>query len=143
MSNVHVYIGIENLALTVTQRNTLVARLQSLGALNTSAQPAERNHWRIRTDNQAAIFEAAFDENTITIAAVKQYLATIFNVDVSTITHSSQMVSYGLLITLIRSATNQIRLVLFGYDGGIPTWQQSGAAVRAYLAANAAAWGDV
>jgi len=144
MANVHVYLGIENLGLTNPQRSTLISGLQALGQANAGPSPAQRNHWRIRTDNDAAIFEALFDEDTLTIAAIKQRLANIFGVDVSQITHStSQHGTYGLIVTFVYLATNRLRMVAFGYNGSWPAVGISRTAAQAYLAANAAAWGDV
>lgn len=140
MANVHVYFGIENLNLTNTQRNQLVAAIQALGANNNSVQPAERCHWRIRLDNDAAIFEALFDEDTITINSIKQFLANIFNVSAGTISHATQQTAYGLLATFTRNATDYIRMISFGYNGGWSTWQESNAKVRDYLSDNALAW---
>lgn len=134
--------GIENLALTNTQRGQLVTALQALGANNNSVQPAERNHWRIRLDNNAVIFEALFDEDTITIASIKQFLANIFSIDASTITHTTQNTAYGLLVTFTRNATDYIRMISFGYNGGWADWQTSRGAAQAYLATNAVAWGE-
>lgn len=136
----HVYFGIENLNLSPAQRSTLIAALQGLGTANNSNQPAERNHWRIRLDNDAAFFEAKFDENNIDIAAIKQRLAGIFSVDVATIDHSTQSMSYGLLVTFSRLGTDYLRSIAFGYDGGWPTWGISRQAVNAYLKANTLEW---
>jgi hypothetical protein len=143
MANIRCYFGIENINLTNPQRLTLITGLQALGD-NTSANPCNRNHWRIRTDNNAVIFEALFDEDNLTIDAIKQRLATIFGVAVGTISHStSQNATYGLIVTFTHSAQAKIRMVAFGYNGSWRTWAESNAAARAYLAANAAAWGDV
>jgi hypothetical protein len=143
MANIHTYIGIENLNLTNNQRNQLVATIQALGAANNSVQPAERNHWRVRPDNDAAIFEALFDEDTITIDSIKQFLANIFGIAVGTINHATQQTQYGLLATFSRNGTDYVRLISFGHDGDWSTWQESNAAVRDYLSDNAVAWGDV
>jgi len=143
MANIKCYFGIENLNLTNPQRNTLVAELQALGENNNGFAPNERNHWRIRTDNNAAIFEALFNEDNLTIAAIKARLATIFNVAVGTITHSTSQSAYGLVVTFIQGGQDKVRSVAFGYNGSAwGTWADSNAAVRAYLAANAVAWGE-
>lgn len=140
MPNIHVYFGIENLNLTNAQRNQLVTALQDLGANNNSVQPAERNHWRIRLDNDAAIFEALFDEDSISISTMKNYLANIFSVQASTIDHATQPTQYGLMITFSRTATDYLRMVAFGYVSGWPSWSDSREAVLQYLSDNSAAW---
>lgn len=136
----HVYFGIENLELNTTQRNTLVAALQALGSNNESVQPAERNHWRIRLDNEAAIFEALFDEDNISIGAMKQFLANIFSVDVSTIDNSTQQTAIGLLVTFSRLGTDYFRTIAFGYDSEWPAWEVSRKAAVAYLRVNMLEW---
>ena len=142
MVDVQIYFGIENMNLTNPQRSTLVTALQALGTRNGSPQPAERNHWRIRPDNDAVIFEAMFDEDNLTIAAVKAFLAAAMSVSAATISHATQQPQYGLTVTFTHSATDQLRMIAFGHDGGWPDWSASGDAARAYLAANAAAWGE-
>jgi hypothetical protein len=141
--NIRVYFGIENLNLTNQQRNTLVAGLQQLGVNNASYHTNERNHWRIRLDNQAIIFEALFDENDLTIAAIKQRLANLFNVDVNTISHTTQQTIYGLLVTFVHGGQNKIRMIAFGHDGSSwGSWAESNLAVHVYLFNNLLAWED-
>lgn len=141
MANIHCYYGLESLALTNPQRATLVSGLQSLGQANSGGNPAQRNHWRIRPDNNAVIFEALFDEDTLTIAAIKARLGSIFSVNVSQISHSTnQHATYGLIVTFTYLAVNRIRSVAFGYNGGWPSTAVSRNAALAYLAANAAEW---
>ena len=134
------YFGIENLNLTNSQRNTLIDGLQQLGE-NNGNFPNQKNHWRIRADNQAIIFEALFDEDTLTIAAMKERLANIFNVAVNTISHTSQQTVYGLLVTFVHGGENKIRMIAFGHNGTTwGTWAESNLAAHVYLFNNLAAW---
>lgn len=135
------YFGIENLNLTAGQKNTLISGLQGLGD-NAADNPSHRNHWRVRLDNDAIIFEANFDENLLTIAAIKSRLATIFSVAVGTISHSTSDNAYGKVITFTHSAQQKLRMIAFGMSAGGAwgTWDSSNAAARAYLAVNSAAW---
>jgi len=137
----HCYIGIENLNLNVTQRTTLINGLKQLGD-NLNPQPCHRNHWRIRLDNQAVIFEALFEDDTISIQAVKNWLANIFGVAVGTISHSVNNQSFAggstPVVTFTRTGTNYLRLAQFGGVGA--TWEQSRQEVLGYLALNRAAW---
>ena len=132
----HVYIACEDIGLTVPQRSTLIAALKLLGPAS-SPYPAKLCHWRIRLDSKAAIFEADFGENEVTIEGVKGYLASIFGVDPATISHAVTQTAYGPLVTFSRSG-DKLRLIQFG--GVSPTWMESGNACRAYLRANAAEW---
>lgn len=132
----HLYIGVEILSMTALQKQTLVDAFKALGP-KSDPQPARLCHWRIRLDGNAAIFEANFGDNEVTIDAVKQYLGTAFAIDPATITHAVTQTVYGPVVTLTRTV-DRLRLVQFG--GVSPTWAESGDACRAYLAANAAAW---
>ncbi len=135
------YFGIENINLTAPQKQSLIDGLKTLED-NANNNPCNRNHWRLRLDNDAIIFEANFDESQLTIAAIKSRLATIFGVAVGTISHStSQNATYGLIVTFIHSAQNKIRMVAFGHNGtNWATVEQSRTAAQAYLAANSVAW---
>lgn len=135
----HNYIGIEDIGLTVAQRQQLVAALQTLAPNAGDPIPARRNHWRVRLDTLAAIFEADWGDDDITVAALKRYLGTVFSVDPATIAHTVASTAYGPVVTFQRPAgTNRLRLIQFG--GAAPTLDESRAACQAYLAANAAAW---
>lgn len=140
----HQYFGIEILNMTAGQRATLRNGLQGIGRSESDPQPARRNHWRVRADNLAVIFEAVFDDDDLTIAAFTARLASIFGVGASTITHNATTQTFLTLpspvVTFIHSGQNRLRAVLFG--GLSATWAQSRAEAAAYLAANAAAWGD-
>lgn len=145
MAIVHVYFAIEDLALNAAQRQTLITALRALGP-QSDPSPARLNHWRTRGDGRAAIFEAAFNEASLTVAAFKARLAGLFGVDVTTIAHAVNTVRLGghdtAVLTLSRGGTDYLRMAFFAYDGGMtwPTWAQSRESALAYLAANAADW---
>lgn len=79
------YFGIENIALTAPQKATLVSALQALGPSD-DPQPAELMHSRTRLDNDAVIFRARFQDGALTVANLRQFLATTFGVPVAQIT---------------------------------------------------------
>jgi len=133
------YYGIENLGLTAAQKNTLVQALQGLGD-NTNPNPSRRNHWRIRLDNNAVIFEASFNDDDWTVEGIKNKIATILGVNASLVTSATAQTPYGPVVTYTRT-TDRLRLVAFG--GLLATYTDSQNAVLAYLFANAAAWGEV
>jgi hypothetical protein len=135
------YFGIENLNLTNQQRNTLIDGLQQLGENNSGNKPNEKNHWRIRLDNQAVIFEALFNDEHLTINAIKQRLANIFNVAIGTISHNTAQTIIGRVVTFSHGGQAKIRMVAFGHDGlNWGSWAESNAAVRSYLFTNADTW---
>lgn len=141
----HVYIGMLNIALTGPQKATLNQALSALGPAS-DGQPARLNHKRVRLDDDAVIFECFWGDNDLTIANLKQYLANVFGVNVSLITHalSAQSFSAGgttaiLLLTYL--TIDRIRFALFGGQGA--THEQSRAETIAYLKQSAAAWGDI
>ena len=141
MANWHGYLGIENLNLNPTQRQTLIDGLKALGP-GSNPQPAKLNHWRTRLDSQAAIFEALFDEDNLTVNKFKQRLGAIFGISWVTIGHSVQNPTYHVrttpVVTFSRTGTDYIRMALFG--GTSATWSQSRFECIAYLLANADDW---
>ena len=141
MATWHGYFAIEDLGLLPAQRATLIAELRALGP-SADPQPARLNHWRTRLDNAAAIFEALFDEDTLTVAAFKNRLAALFVVNPDTIDTSLQGHTFDTLVTPVvtfsRTGTDYIRMALFG--GPSATWAESGTECRAYLALYAAQW---
>jgi len=141
MANWHGYLGIENLNLNDNQRQTLITELKALGP-DSDPQPARLCHWRTRLDGQAAIFEALFNENNLTIAKFKNRLGTIFGIDPATIDHATVTWHFAggdtPVVTFSRGGTNYLRFALFGGTGA--TWMQSGNECRGYLAANRDDW---
>lgn len=137
----HGYFGIENLNLNPSQRDTLVSALRALGPA-TDPQPARLCHWRTRLDGQAAIFEALFDEDVLTVATWKNRLATIFGVYPSTIDHATVTQHFAggstPVVTFSRGGTDYLRVALFGGVGA--AWHESGDECRAYIAANSGDW---
>jgi hypothetical protein len=137
----HGYFGIENLALNDNQRSTLVQALRALGPAS-DPQPARLCHWRTRPDGQAAIFEALFDEDVLTIQAWKVRLAALFDVDPGTVDHALVTAHFAggdtPVVTFSRGGTDYLRVALFGGVGA--TWPDSGDECRAYILANLAEW---
>ena len=136
------YFLIENMGLTASQKQTLVNGLRSLGPGN-HPQPSHINHWRTRLDNEAAIFEALFNSDHLTIQAIKNRLAAIFSVPAGNITHSASTASYspGNLSNVVvfrYNSLDKLRMILFGTNTG--TYIQSHDEVLGYLAVNMAAW---
>jgi hypothetical protein len=129
--------GIENLALTVAQRDTLVSALRTLGE-NTHPNPCMRNHWRVRLDNQAVIFEASRNDEDWTVSTIRQRLANIFGANVALATASTATTAYGPVVTISYSGTPRLRMIAFG--GLLATWEESHDAALAFLAENSEEW---
>lgn len=138
MSHWNGYFYIENLGLNTAQRDTLIAQLRSMGLLNDSPYPNERNHWRTRLDGQAAIFEAVFDADQLTATAVRNRLAGIFSVLPEAITFTTVQTEYGPAVTYTHSSLQRLRLGIFG--GLAETLLSSRAAATAFVMANLSAW---
>ena len=134
----HLYFFLEDLALTVAQRNTLVAAVRNYGEENASIHPHRRMQSRIRLDSKAVIFEAVFQEAQLTAAHFKAVLANIFSVSETLITFAVTNPSYGQLVTYSYSSTARLRFGVFG--GAAATWEESRSQARAYITANQAAW---
>ena len=140
----HGYWGIENLGLNDNQRDIIIDELRRLGP-SSDPQPCMLNHWRTRLDGQAAIYEALWEEENITIDTFKQRLATLFGIDPDSIDSSVNPVTFATLpsavVTFSRNGTDYLRTVFFGYAGGeFPGWQESGDECRAYLKLYADDW---
>lgn len=137
------YFGIENIALTAPQKATLVSALRALGPSD-DPQPAELMHWRVRLDSDAVIFRARFQDGALTVANLRQFLATTFGVPVAQVSAATTQQTFAVrpspIVTLSYQATPRLRVALFG--GTTATTAESNSEVLAYLAANAAAWGD-
>ncbi|HSB65037.1 MAG TPA: hypothetical protein VLD65_00570, partial [Anaerolineales bacterium] len=134
----HGYVGIEDLGLTVNQRNTLVAALRQLGPAS-DPQPARLNHWRVRLDDKAVIFEALFNDQDWTVETIKTRLAGIFGIDPALINHTTTSSVYGPVIVFkYPSNTNKLRMIAFA--GVNATWEQSRQACSQYLLDNLLAW---
>jgi hypothetical protein len=140
----HGYFAIEDLNLSVNQRSTLIDELRTLGPAS-DPSPARLNHWRTRLDDTAAIFEAAFDEDNLTVIKFKQRLGNIFSVDPATINHTTQQIQFVNLdtpvVVFMHSGTDYLRLALFGGVGA--TREESRIEVLGYLAANRLEWEDL
>jgi hypothetical protein len=134
----HLYFYLEDLALTIAQRNTLINAVRNYGEENASQFPHRRMQTRARTDNKAMIFEAVFPDAQLTPVHFQTVLANIFNVTPASITYAVTSPSYGQMVTYSYSSTTRLR---FGVFGGVKaTWQQSRLQAIAYLIANLAAW---
>ncbi len=141
MNTWHGYFGIEDLNLTTTQRATLIAALLNLGPV-TSRRPPYLNHRRMRLDGKAAIFEALFNQDHLTIQVWKTRLAALFGVDPATVDHTVITRHFATgdtpVVTFSRGGTDYLRIALFGGIGA--QWHDSGHECRAYLMANSAQW---
>ena len=133
------YYGVEDLALTAAQRQTLVTVLKSIGDNN--SRPEWRNHQKVRLDNKAVIFEGRFHDEDWTVDNVKTKLANIFNISPAIITSNVTQTPYGPAVTFGAGGTDRIRMIAFG--GLLATWDESHNAVTAYLLANSAQWEEV
>ncbi len=135
------YFGIENLNLTNPQKAILVDELERLGP-SEHPQPAYLNHWRYRTDDQAAIYEAQFDFEQLTIAKTKSRLGVIFDVDPATIGSDLIETSFAGFITKVitfsRSGTDYLRMAIFGNTTS--SYDESHAEVLGYLKDNLDEW---
>ena len=138
MAELHCYFGVEILSMTGAQRDTLVALLKSITPVRITGQPAHRNHWRIRLDGNAGIFEAMFNDANLSVQAFKNKLGSAFGIDPATISSVNSNTAYGPMVTFACSAVDRLRMILFG--GASPTWEKSRQAVVQYLKANAAEW---
>jgi hypothetical protein len=135
------YFYIEDLGLTATQRQTLVDVLRAWGLRNDSPYPNLRNHWAIRPDGLAVIFEGSLDADKLTAVWFRAKLAEIFGVALLSITYSTLQTKYGPVVTFKYNTVNKLRMGIFG--GLTATWEISHAAALLYLADYKDLWGGV
>lgn len=133
------YFYVEDLGLTQQQRLTLVNELKAWGLKNQDLHPNLRNHWHIRKDNKAVIFEAVFDADNMTELWFSNELAEIFSVPVGNITVSTTNTEYGPVSTFKYNNVDRLRMGIFG--GLSADWLLSLTAALHFLADNQAAWG--
>ncbi len=137
----HGYLGIEILGLSGPQKKALSDEIEALGP-DQNPQPAHLCHWRTRPDNEAAIYEALFDFDQLSIAKTKSRLGVIFDVDPATIGSDVTETSFAgfetKVITFSRSGTDYIRMALFGNTGS--GYVESYAEVVGYLVENRSEW---
>ena len=137
----HGYIGIENINLDAVQRQTLIDAIKALGP-SSDPQPARLNHWRTRLDEEAAIFEALFNDENLTVDKFKDRLAAIFGTQASQIDDAISNVDYAgygtTIVMFSRKKIDYLRFALFG--GRDAAWMESGDECRAYLHANLEEW---
>lgn len=138
MADVELYFYLENVALTAGQRDTLINQVKTWGRRDQDPNPRHRNHWRVRPDNQAVIFEAWINEDRLTVLNLRGMLANLYSVDIAEISASTTSNAYGQLVSITYNTFLRLRVGVFG--GVAATYAASQAAALAYLAANRATW---
>jgi len=119
------------------QRDMLFAALKGLGRNNLHPKPNYRNHWRIRLDGKAMIFEGDFNDEDWTVDSMTNWLSQVFEVNPHTISASLASTGYGPMATFIRNGA-KMRMIAFG--GLLTSWQESHLKALAYLKANKLEW---
>jgi hypothetical protein len=123
------YFYIENLGLNAQQKSTLVSALQSWGQHNDAPNPRDRNHWRVRLDGEAVIFEAVFEADNLTVPSLRSRLANLFGVNAEQITVVAIQNKYGELAVFSYNNVDRLRVGVFaglqaGYAGSQAAAQQ-------------------
>ena len=138
------YFGVEDLGLTAGQRQTLITELRTLGQANATSKASNTqliNHWRTRLDGKAAIFEALWNEENISVTGVINRHAAIFQAYPASITHNTVPQSfsgYSTPIVTYSRGGQKLRLALFA--GLNSSWETSRLEALGYLAANIEQW---
>jgi hypothetical protein len=140
----HGYMGIENLNLNGNQKRLLIDEIKALGPSNED-RPWMLNHWKTRLDGNAAIFEANFRKDKLTIEKFEQRLGNIFGVDPNTINHTTSTPSFGggitKAVTFSRGGTNYIVFALFG--GINSSWGESHRECKGFLKQYESQWKEI
>lgn len=138
MADVNLYFYLENVALTAGQRDTLIGQMKTWGKRDQDPNPKNRNHWRVRPDGQAVIFEAWIDESRLTVLSLRGWLADLYGVDIAEISSSTANTAFGQVVSITYNTFLRLRVGVFG--GVAAAYAASQAAARAYLNANTAVW---
>ena len=132
------YFYIENLGLNAQQKQALIAALQQWGLRNDSDNPKDRNHWRTRLDNEALIFEAAFNAEQLTLSSFEARLVGLFGVSAEQIGAATSQNKYGEVAVFSYGGTDRLRLGVFaGRQAG---YLQSQVATQQFLIDFASDW---
>lgn len=94
MAMKHCYFVVERQNISIANWDVLKALFEAMGQ-HGSPFPMYNNHWRIRLDGDAVIYESNFDTTEVSVEAFKQLLADEFGVDVSEIEDEQSVVVYG------------------------------------------------
>ena len=138
MSAVNLYFYVEDLNLTAAQRGTVLDQLKLIGLRDTDRQPKNRNHWRVRLDQKACIFEGWFDDALLSAVGMRNRLAGIFGVSNTSVSYATTNTAFGPAVTFTYSSQVRMRMGVFG--GPAASYLQSRDAARAFVKANALAW---
>jgi len=138
MADIELYFYAENVNLTAPQQQTIVDTIKAWGKRDNDSNPRHRNHWRVRLDNKAIIFEAWIDEQNLSLLALRQQLANLFGVALSQVTGNVTTNQYGQLVTLTYNAVERLRVGIFG--GITANYYTSQASARQFLMDNKATW---
>jgi hypothetical protein len=132
------YFYIENLGLNAQQKQALVSALQSWDLHNDAPNPRDRNHWRVRLDGEAVIFEAVFNADDLTVSSLQSRLADLFGVNVEQIDASTSQNQYGEVAIFSYNHVDRLRVGVFaGRQAGYPASQ---AAAQQFIIDFASAW---
>lgn len=136
----HGYFIVERGSIGSGNWTALRGLFEAMGTQDSSF-PCYNNHRRTRLDDDAVLYESLFDPNEVSIQSFKQLLADEFGVPVSSIEHTTDVISYGDYETTVweflYNAIVRFTVRRFGQGG---TWRESGDECRGYLALYQAAW---
>jgi hypothetical protein len=140
---VSLYLGAENISLTQVQKDAFRETLRVIGPVS-HPQPAELMHWRTRLDGDAVLMRSLFNDSDMTMAGLRQLIATALTVPIATVTSATAGVTYSAvasaIVTITVAGVDKMRFIQFA--GTRSPIQVSNNEALAYLKLNAVAWGD-
>ena len=145
MAIVHLYFAAEDVNLSAQQRSTLWDEIRNqFGEEDLQPFPHRRMQRRLSLDASKVIFEAAVNDNKLTVNAFKNRLATLFGVAVGSISHNVNNVVFDTIstpvVTFAHGGQNKLRFAVFG--GAAAQWNASRLETLAYIAANREEWDE-
>lgn len=140
MADWHGYIAIEDVNLTTEQRAAVIAAFNALGPVR-DPQPAHLLARRVSLDGSIALFEALFNEDSLTAGNVRAFLANAVGINPELIDYSVSYNARGALVVYSVASVTRMRFLQFARQAGyMPTWDESRDQADIYVINNIGEW---
>lgn len=138
------YFLVENLAMTPEHWSALQTNLRTLGIGNPE-NAHELLQTSTRLDKQGIVYEALFDDATLTLQAWRARVAGVVGINTNQVTGAVSSIQYGIYsptVQIIASYGGQQRLRVLLFGGQVAEYDESLDAFTDYLHQHAAEWYD-
>lgn len=153
MAKVHLYFGIQNVALSQVRWDRLVGTSDTQGLIDRLTDDRSHNETmlqkRFNVARDAVIVEASFTEAEIAFEQFRSMLVAAANVADGRITLGVTTQQFGVrqsaVLTIRLDGSVVLRMTIFGRsgDGSGVNWGQSKIEAQSFIAANSLEWNGV